>query len=125
VTFLDFVSKQEMPAVLSSVNAAIIPLKKLDLFKGAIPSKIFESLAMKVPVLLGVDGEARELFVEQGKCGLYFEPGNADELTAQVLKIASDPALARQLGEAGRNYVNEHFNRDIIAEKFYKELKNL
>jgi glycosyltransferase involved in cell wall biosynthesis len=59
VIFLDSVSKSEMPQVLKSVNAVIVPLKKLDLFKGAIPSKLFESLAMQLPVLLGVDGEAR------------------------------------------------------------------
>ncbi len=125
VTFIDFVSKTEMPAILKSVNAAIIPLKKLDIFKGAIPSKIFESLAMKVPVLLGVDGEARELFVDQGRCGLYFEPENVKELTERIREISSDKDLAIKLGEAGRSYVNENFNRDTIADKFYSEIVKL
>lgn len=125
VVFIDSVSKSEMPAVLKAVNAAIIPLKKLDIFKGAIPSKIFESLAMQLPVLLGVDGEARELFVEKGKCGLYFEPENAAELTKRVIEIATTPTLAKQLGENGRAYVNTYFNRDTIAYKFYDELIKL
>jgi glycosyltransferase involved in cell wall biosynthesis len=56
VFFLDAISKKEMPFVLRSVNAAIIPLRKLDLFLGAIPSKLFENLAMEIPVLLGVNG---------------------------------------------------------------------
>ncbi len=125
VTFIDFVAKTQMPGVLRSVNATIIPLKKLDLFKGAIPSKIFESLAMEVPILLGVDGEARELFIEQGKCGLYFEPENAKLLSEKILEIASNSVLAKQLGKAGRRYVNENFNRDIIADKLYNEIKKL
>lgn len=125
VIFIDSVSKTEMPFVLKSVNAAIIPLKKLDLFKGAIPSKIFESLAMKVPVLLGVDGEARRLFVDQGKCALYFEPENVDELVKKIGELSADINLAKQLGENGRNYVSEHFNRDTIAKKFLEQLKQL
>lgn len=125
VTFIDAVSKAEMPSVLKSVNAVIVPLKKLDLFKGAIPSKLFESSAMQLPILLGVDGEARELFIDEGKCGLYFEPENASELAQQVLKISSDASLAKQLGENGRKYVNSNFNRDIIANKFLEQLNKL
>jgi len=68
VMFLDVVSKDQMPGIIGAIDAAIIPLKKIDLFKGAIPSKIFEYLAMKKPLVLGVDGEAKDLFIEKGKC---------------------------------------------------------
>ena len=125
VIFIDSISKTEMPFVLKSVNATIIPLKKLDLFKGAIPSKIFESLAMEVPIILGVDGEARELFIEKGKCGLYFEPENVNELVKRVIEISSDPDLAKKLGTNGRNYVKEYFNRNTIAIKLLEQLKQL
>ncbi|HWY13134.1 MAG TPA: glycosyltransferase family 4 protein [Bacteroidia bacterium] len=125
VIFIDSISKTEMPFVLRSVNAAIVPLKKLDLFKGAIPSKIFESLAMQVPILLGVDGEARELFIEKGKCGLYFEPENTNELIQKVTEISSDLNLAKQLGVNGRNYVKEYFNRNTIGIKLLEQLKKL
>ena len=63
-----------MPLIIKDIDVSIIPLKKLDLFLGAIPSKIFENLAMEKAVLLGVDGEAKNLFVEEGKCARYFEP---------------------------------------------------
>ncbi len=125
VHFLEGVSKSEMKYILKEVNAAVIPLKKLDLFLGAIPSKIFENLAMKLPVILGVDGEARDLFVEHGKCALYSEPENSAHLAENVMKLYRDPELCKQLGEAGRNYVNVSFNRDRIAETFYKVLKQL
>lgn len=125
VVFIDFVPKSQMPSVLKSVNAAIIPLKKLNLFKGAIPSKIFESLAMQLPVLLGVDGEARELFINKGKCGLYFEPENTQELVDAILKISADNELCNTLGVNGRDYVNENFNRDTIAEKLHNQIKQL
>jgi len=125
VIFLETVSKAEMPSVLKDIDAAIIPLKKLDIFKGAIPSKIFENLAMEVPMLLGVDGEAKSLFIENGKCGLYFEPENMSELTKCIDFVINNPAETKQLGLNGRSYVNQNFNRTIIAEKLLKTLNQL
>jgi len=125
VTFLNPVTKKEMPAVLSAVNAAIIPLKKLDIFLGAIPSKIFENLAMEIPILLGVDGEARELFITQGNCGVYFKPGDVHDLISAITKMTLNREMAAQFGKHGRAYVNEHFNREIIAKAFYGKLKTL
>lgn len=125
VVFLDGVSKAEMKYVLAEVDAAIIPLRKLDLFLGAIPSKIFENLAMKVPILLGVDGEARALFVEEGKCALYFEPENENALADLVKQLSANENLCRNLGAAGRSYANTRFNRDLIASSFYRILSEL
>jgi glycosyltransferase involved in cell wall biosynthesis len=125
VLFLDAVGKKEMPEIVNAIDVSVIPLKKMDLFLGAIPSKIFENLAMEKPILLGVDGEARDLFIHQGNCGLYFEPENAEELAKQAIVLAEDKTLRKRLGENGRNYVRDHFNRDIIAEKFLERIKKL
>ncbi len=125
VFFLDAISKKEMPAILKTVNASIIPLRKLDLFLGAIPSKIFECLAMEVPILLGVDGEARGLFIDKGNTGLYFEPENVSELVIAITKLTEKKDTAIQLGKNGRIFVNEHFNRNNIARQFYERLKGL
>ncbi|MBL7918330.1 MAG: glycosyltransferase family 4 protein, partial [Bacteroidia bacterium] len=125
VYFVEGVSKDKIKGILKEVNAAVIPLRKLDLFLGAIPSKVFENLAMKIPVLLGVDGEAKLLFVDYGKCALYFEPENDVMLAEQVTKLAADENLIKTLGKNGRAYVNEFFNRNNIASLFYEELKKL
>ncbi|MES2515818.1 MAG: glycosyltransferase family 4 protein [Bacteroidota bacterium] len=125
VFFFDAVSKNQMPQIVQASDVSVIPLRKLELFLGAIPSKIFENLAMEKPVILAVDGEARELFVNQGQCALYSEPEDAIELSKNVLLLANDPALRKQLGERGRIYVEQSFNRDTIAEKFYKTLMTI
>jgi len=125
VHFFDSISKAEMPNMIMSIDAAIIPLKKLDIFLGAIPSKIFETVAMMKPILLGVDGEARELFINNGNAGWYFEPENVDSLTDLILMINNDKGILKIKGEKGRRYVSENFNREIIAEKFYNVLSEL
>jgi glycosyltransferase involved in cell wall biosynthesis len=122
VYFFDAVSKTVMPKIVKACNVAIIPLLKLPLFLGAIPSKIFENLAMEKAVILAVDGEARELFVNQGKCALYSEPENVDDLVKNVLLLANDALLIKELGKKGRNYVEQSFNRNTIAYNFHQEL---
>lgn len=125
VMIIDPVSKKEIPYILKSVNAAIIPLRRLDLFLGAIPSKVFESLAMELPILLGVDGEARELFITKGNCGIYFNPEDVHDLTTAITKISINKELAFQLGKNGREYVNDNFNRETIAKDLYAKLQTL
>lgn len=125
VHFLNPVSKNEMPSILKSIDVAVVPLKKLDLFQGAIPSKVFESLAMRKPLLLGVDGEARQHFIEKGKAGMYFEPENENELAKCVLFLSENPEELRNMGENARTYVSDHFNRNRIAISFYEKLKQL
>ena len=122
VYFFDAVSKTLMPEIVKACDAAIIPLLKLPLFLGAIPSKIFENLAMEKAVILAVDGEARELFVNQGKCALYSEPENVDDLVKNVLLLANNALLRKELGKKGRTYVEQSFNRNTIAYNFHQEL---
>jgi len=111
-----------MPQIVKASDVSIIPLRKLELFLGAIPSKIFENLAMEKPIILAVDGEARELFVNQGKCAIYTEPENLEDLTKNVLLLANNKDLRKQLGKRGRMYVEESFNRNTISENFYTKL---
>lgn len=118
VIFVPSFTKKEMPSVIASIDAAVVPLKKLELFTGAIPSKIFESLAMKKPILLGVDGEARELFINEGNCGLFVEPENAPDLAEKALMLFKNKTLYSELASNARVYVSKKFNRDLIATEF-------
>lgn len=119
VLFFDAVTKKEMPAIVSASDVAVIPLKRLNLFKGAIPSKIFENLAMKNPILLGVEGEAKELFIDQGNCGLAFIPEDAVDLANKTLELFNNRTTLKQLGENGYTYVEQKFTRDKIANEFW------
>jgi len=117
--------RQLMPSVISSIDAAVIPLKKLDIFLGAIPSKIFEPLAYGKPILLGVDGEARDLFIDKGKAGLYFEPENVDALVAAVLELYNDRNKSVSLGANGIEYARNNFDRQKIALNLLSKLRSI
>ena len=123
VHFLPPVPKSEMPTILKSVDVALVPLRKLELFTGAIPSKIFEALAMEKALLLGVDGEARMHFIDRADAGVFFEPENEMDLAQKMRLLATDKELISKKGRNGRNYVSIHFNRNKIAIDFIEELQ--
>ena len=114
-----------MPGILKAVDVALVPLKRLDLFKGAIPSKIFEALAMKKPLILGVDGEARTHFIDNAKSGLYYTPEDILSLKQQVLYFLNEPEERKKMGENAREYVAANFDRNKIAQGLYHELQNM
>lgn len=125
VFFLPPVAKTDMPFVLKEIDVAIVPLKKLTIFEGAIPSKIFEAMSMEIPLLLGVDGEARKHFIENAKAGYFCEPENENDLAEKINYLLLNPSQIKTMGKNGRIYVNEHFNRNKIALNFYKKLNEI
>jgi glycosyltransferase involved in cell wall biosynthesis len=123
VRFIPSVSRTEMVDVVAACDAYIAPLKKNDLFLGAIPSKIFEPLSHRKPVILGVNGEAYELFVKTGQCALHFEPENEDQLTERILELYNDRELLQKLGENGLHYVSTYFDREKLAQAFWNRIQ--
>jgi glycosyltransferase involved in cell wall biosynthesis len=124
VRFLPIQPTSTLPAVLNLVYATIIPLRRLELFKAALPSKMFDSMAAGRPIVGPLWGEAADL-VEKAACGLVVEPEDAQAVHEAVEKLAADPALAKRLGEQGRRYVVEHFDRDDIAARLVKLLEEV
>ena len=119
VIFLESRPKKEVIPFIHASDAAVIPLKRLDLFKGAIPSKIFENLALKKPILLGVEGEAKELLIETGKAGLAFIPEDPADLAAKVLYLYTHEQERKEFGISGYNYLLKEFNPVTIVNEFW------
>jgi glycosyltransferase involved in cell wall biosynthesis/ribosomal protein S18 acetylase RimI-like enzyme len=123
VHFQPNTQKAFIPSLIDAGDAYVVPLKKLDLFKGAIPSKLFEPLAMRKPILLGVEGEAKELFIDEGQGGLFFEPENPSSLAEQVLTLLNNISIGEKLGHQGHDYVRRNFDRVQIHERFLASFK--
>lgn len=123
VKFLELVSREVVPSYVDAVDVAVIPLKKMDLFLGAIPSKIFENLALGKPLLLSVDGEARKLFVDEGKAALYIEPENSQMLAEKSLLLEANREMVREMGNNGKAYVQTYFMRKKITSDWVSLLK--
>jgi colanic acid biosynthesis glycosyl transferase WcaI len=116
VTLLDEQPRPAIPALLSAADAAVIPLRKLEIFKGALPSKMFDSWACERPVLLSVDGEARQV-MEAARGGVFVEPEDPQALAQAILELRRQPELRQQMGNRGRSFTERHYSRRAQAEQ--------
>ena len=78
VHFIDRVSHEEIIKYWSIVDTSIIHLKNVEEFHSVIPSKLFESIAMGKPILLGLKGETAEIVLSKD-VGV-FEPEDSKDL---------------------------------------------
>ncbi len=124
VVFLDPQPRERMPEIIASCDVGVIPLRKLAILKGAVPSKSFEFLAMKKPILLGAEGEAVDLLISEGNAGLQFNPEDAGDLATKILQLYGDRELCGRLGESGLAYVRRKFDRRDIAKSFWDYLES-
>lgn len=121
VLFLDQQPREKVPGFISASDACLVLLKKTDVFKTVIPTKMLEFMSCACPVILGVDGQARQI-VEQAGAGLIIEPENAEELAHAIQNLVSDRDLGATLGQKGRVYIEENFSRAGTAEKYSRVL---
>lgn len=117
VQFYPPVPKHEMPEWYSASDICLVPLKKRDVFKYNIPSKMFEIMACERPMVLGAEGQAREL-LEASSAGLAVEPENPDAFREAILRLGNDPQLRQDCGQKGRAFVLEQFRRTGNAERY-------
>lgn len=121
VIFLDSVPRVDVARYWSLLDAAVIHLKKTPLFETVIPSKLFECMAMGIPVLHGVRGESAAI-VEREKVGLTFEPENPQALCETVVRLMREPDLRRQLAARGpRAAVG--YDRQVLAGRMLEVLR--
>jgi glycosyltransferase involved in cell wall biosynthesis len=105
----------EMPSILSCFDAAVVPLKKLELFQGALPCKLFECMAASLPVVVSIEGEAKRL-VEKAKGGITIAPEDTHGMADAISTLWGNPELRRTMGSSGREYVLSNCSRQRAAD---------
>jgi colanic acid biosynthesis glycosyl transferase WcaI len=122
--FVDQQPREEIPAYIRASDVCLVLLKKTDLFKTVIPTKMLEFMSCARPVILGVDGQARTI-LEEARGGLVIEPENSDALASAIRYLAANREMACELGGNGREYVVRKFSRGHTAEKYIRVLEHL
>jgi glycosyltransferase involved in cell wall biosynthesis len=124
VVMLDQQPRSMMPEYWAVSDLSLVLLRKSDLFKSVIPSKIFESMAMNKPIILGVEGEVKEI-IEEACSGVAIEPENASQLAEAVKELADDKKKYQAFCENGRKYVEKYFNRSVLADRYLKVMSDI
>jgi colanic acid biosynthesis glycosyl transferase WcaI len=121
VQFLNQQPREKIPAFISASDACLVLLKKSEIFKTVIPTKMLEFMSCACPVILGVDGQARQI-LEESAGGIVIEPENAAALADALAALQANRELGRAMGQKGREYILKNFSRATTATKYIRLL---
>jgi len=124
ILFLDQQIRSNIPAFISASDASLVLLKKTELFKTVIPTKMLEFMSCARPLILGVDGQARDI-MEHARAGIFVEPENADQLVNAIVSLKRNRELREELGKNGRRYILQNFSREKTASTYIEILQTM
>jgi glycosyltransferase involved in cell wall biosynthesis len=116
--------KERMPALWSLCDLSIVPLRDTPVFSTVIPSKIFESMGMGVPILMSLpEGEATGIVRATGS-GVCVPPEDPGAMAAEIVRLAESQneiiCLRKQACAAAPS-----FSRDALAMKMIDVLQGI
>jgi glycosyltransferase involved in cell wall biosynthesis len=124
IRFLDQQPRARIPGYISGADVCLVMLKKTELFKTVIPTKLLEYMACEKPVIVAVDGQARQIIEEAG-AGIFVEPENCSALVEAVCALAADPEQRRRMSISAREYIISHLSRERTARSYIDVLEAL
>jgi glycosyltransferase involved in cell wall biosynthesis len=124
VRFFPGQPKHLMSSWYAAADVLLVPLRNIPLFETFIPSKMFEIMACGRPIVGSVRGEARGI-LERSKAAVVVEPEDAQGIANAIHILSRDPELARRLGEAGRQFVETHYDRATLARQYLQLLSEI
>lgn len=110
IRYLGYVSDDEKAALLAGAAIGIMPsaFESLSIF-------VLEAWAHGTPVLVNAKCKVLEGQCRRSQGGLYYR--DLAEFAAMMRLLMSQPSLRRDLGSAGRAYVDREYSWSIAAER--------
>ncbi|WP_078429748.1 glycosyltransferase family 4 protein [Alkalihalobacterium alkalinitrilicum] len=116
IMIMNSMKKKELVHYYQAADLCLVSLKKHPLFEITIPSKVFDCMGMNVPMLIGVDGEARQI-VEEFNAGIFFEPENPIDLVEKVNNVLDHPESLEEMKQHIGQAIEHKYNRQELAKQ--------
>ncbi len=120
VYYHGIVTREEIPLILSSADCTLIPLRQ-SIF-GAVPSKIYESMAAGLPILFSSGGEG-ERIVKEYQLGLTSPAQDYGALEQNIQMLAASPNLYATFRSNCIHCAKTIFNRPAQVKALYDFLE--
>jgi len=117
VSFIDWVNYHDLPLHIQAADICLGIFGTTHKARRGIPIKVYESLAMKKPVITGSTPAAREVFTDKVDCVLC-ETGNSEALAEAILLLKENEHLREDIAAAGYRLYQRLFSSEQIAKKF-------
>lgn len=119
---IPWIHHAEIPQAWAASTLTYWMMRDQPLYKGTIPAKLYEALAMGVPVIAAMEGAGATIIAESGG-GLSVKCGDASGLTKAIQNVLGSPELRNRYKKSGRSYAETHFDPEWVAERYENTLK--
>lgn len=123
IEILGQVPKCEVAVHYAWADTLLVSLRPWAPLELTVPSKLYEAMSIGIHVTGMVDGEAAGI-MRTAHMGAIVPPGDAHSLAETWAKLANDPSQL-VVGVSGREWVVEHANDDLLAEKYLTILEDV
>jgi glycosyltransferase involved in cell wall biosynthesis len=124
VIFTDWIAEHDLPNYLSRADVLLGVFGTTEQSKRTIQNKIYQGLAMALPVITGDSSTVRATFTHKQHVYLV-ERGNPEALASAILELQSDPALRTYLSKEGRRLFLKQFTVEQIGQRTLEHLYRL
>jgi glycosyltransferase involved in cell wall biosynthesis len=104
--------RRDVPQILAATNIFVLSSRGWE----GLPLTVLEAMASSLPVVASDVGGTREAVINQ-QTGYLFPPGDMVALADHLQTLASDPALAQQMGQRGLVRVKEFFTLERMVRE--------
>ena len=125
IIFIPFQPLDRLAESLSMADVALIGIYPEN--EGVImPSKLYGLLAVGKPIIC-VSGPKSEVveILNKAEAGVHSSIDDPKELAQKIVAILDDPEKAEKMGQNGRQYFLEYFERKKVTRKWEKLLKQI
>ena len=118
VDYRGFIDTNKINEVLNGCFVGVSTLLNLGQYPkiDTLPTKVYEYMAMGLPVILSDTFYAKEL-IDKFKFGICVDPSNIEEIADAIIYLKNNKSLGKKMGENGRELVFCEFNWQIEEEK--------
>ncbi len=118
IRLLDAVPRDRLHASLSMADAHLISMRP-EMNGIVVPGKLYGAMAAGRPVIfVGPEHCEPADTVRSAGCGFTLTSGDAPGLIASIEKLASNPSLARRMGERARSAFIAHYEQKLCCRKW-------
>ncbi|NKJ43120.1 glycosyltransferase [Novosphingobium sp. SG720] len=121
VTFTGRLDPAQARARMAACHIACLPRRRSDVTELVPPIKLVEAMALGLPAVVP-DLPVFRAEAQHGETALFFTPDHAADLAHAIATLATDPALAQQLGQAARSHAAANRDWNTIANAVVQTL---
>jgi len=124
IKFKGMLNRTEIQKELEKAKVGLVLLEKNERFSESLPIKMFEYMAAGIPVI-ATQFKLWEKIIKESSAGICINPKNTNDIIKKIETLLSNPILMKKMGDSGRNYVTEKYNRENEEKKLLNLYKKL